>query len=50
MAVDENKTDGLNIVRISEDRFRINKYTFTKVPFLDVVTTSAHRITSGMSL
>ena len=41
MTEDENKTDGLNIVRISEDMFRINKYTFTKVPFLDVVTTSA---------
>lgn len=41
MTEDENKIDGLNIVRISEDMFRINKYTFTKVPFLDVVTTSA---------
>ena len=41
MTEDENKTDGLNIERISEDMFRINKYTFTKVPFLDVVTTSA---------
>ena len=33
--------EGMNIARISEDMFRINKYTFTKVPFLDVVTTSA---------
>ena len=41
MAVDENKMEGMNIARISEDMFRINKYTFTKVPFLDVVTTSA---------
>lgn len=41
MTEDENKTDGLNIERISEDMFRINKYTFTKVPFVDVVTTSA---------
>ena len=37
----DNIMDGLNIERISEDMFRINKYTFTKVPFLDVVTTSA---------
>ena len=41
MTVDEIKKDGLNIVRISEDMFRINKYTFTRVPFVDVVTTSA---------
>ena len=33
--------DGLNIERISEDMFRINKYNFTRVPFVDVVTTSA---------
>lgn len=33
--------EGMNIARISEDMFRINKYTFTKVPFLDVLTTSA---------
>ena len=33
--------EGMNIARISEDMFRINKYTFTKVPFLDVVTTAA---------
>ena len=33
--------EGMNIARISEDMFRINKYAFTKVPFLDVVTTSA---------
>ena len=32
---------GLNIERISEDMFRINKYNFTRVPFVDVVTTSA---------
>ena len=31
----------LNIERISEDMFRINKYNFTRVPFADVVTTSA---------
>ena len=40
-----NKVDiimnGLNIERISEDMFRINKYNFTRVPFVDVVTTSA---------
>ena len=33
--------NGLNIERISEDMFRINKYNFTRVPFVDVVTTSA---------
>ena len=33
--------DGLNIERISEDMFRINKYNFTRVPLVDVVTTSA---------
>ena len=37
----DNIMDGLNIERISEDMFRINKYNFTKVPFVDVVTTSA---------
>ena len=26
MTEDENKTDGLNIVRISEDMFRVNKF------------------------
>ena len=33
--------NGLNIERIYEDMFRINKYNFTRVPFVDVVTTSA---------
>ena len=33
--------NGLNIESISEDMFRINKYNFTRVPFVDVVTTSA---------
>ena len=33
--------EGMNIARISEDMFRINKYNFTRVPFVDVVTTSA---------
>ena len=37
----DNIMDGLNIERISEDMFRINKYNFTRVPFVDVVTTSA---------
>ena len=37
----DNIMSGLNIDRISEDMFRINKYNFTKVPFVDVVTTSA---------
>ena len=37
----DNIMNGLNIERISEDMFRINKYNFTRVPFVDVVTTSA---------
>ena len=37
----DNIMDGLNIERISEDMFRINKYNFTRVPFVDVVTTYA---------
>ena len=37
----DNIMNGLNIDRISEDMFRINKYNFTRVPFVDVVTTSA---------
>ena len=37
----DNIMDGLNIERISEDMFRIHKYNFTRVPFVDVVTTSA---------
>ena len=37
----DNIMDGLNIERISEDMLRINKYNFTRVPFVDVVTTSA---------
>ena len=37
----DNIMSGLNIERISEDMFRINKYNFTRVPFVDVVTTSA---------
>ena len=37
----DNSMNGLNIERISDDMFRINKYNVTRVPFVDVVTTSA---------
>ena len=30
-----------NTIHISEESFRINKYNFTKTPFVDIITTSA---------
>lgn len=33
--------EGINMACVSEDMFRITKYNFARVPFLDVVTTSA---------